>query len=469
MAATSTHTFSKAAGAQEENSFTAQDSRRSPRAIGNARRGPSGSAPTGGIAKTDRAKGVMTVPGAFSGPPVNTPIVTDVALMGEDGMIGNRGNNWGGHQVRHVLHRDGTERVVYVGGAPEGRRRSWHLMKRAPNGDWMEESAGQTDHEVFLLRDPSTDTAHLLAFPLGVPTVYASPMFKPQTIPGWAKETYPYISAGIGADGTLIVKSYSDQLIGHQYTRDTEMQYVSGRFRNGAWAFRPPVKKYVGDRYTYDYVLPGAFGNPEEFADVGIRNLAKNVAGVPDNKDAYVWDGVRQFKTAVSSADALSYQDLIPKRTRLGKATSKATFMYAQDVFADSKGRLLSLHSVSDDGKPGVTHFTVSDAAGNRLQQTTLPIGGNIRIYEDAKHRLWLLRMLAGTGEHASALLFRLAEKDGAFSLQSSTDVSKIFPDGYSGGATIAAPRGGNPIGDTIVGSYPSDRKMYSFHIRLPD
>jgi len=43
-----------------------------------------------------------------SGPAVTTAYVERVETVATDGYSGNSGNDWGGHQVRHTVHDDGT-------------------------------------------------------------------------------------------------------------------------------------------------------------------------------------------------------------------------------------------------------------------------------------------------------------------------------------------------------------------------
>jgi hypothetical protein len=76
------------------------------------------------------------------------------------------------------------------------------------------------------------------------------------------------------------------------------------------------------------------------------------------------------------------------------------------DVFVDSKARPFVLHIETNPNGSSGNYLTVSDAAGNRLYQGLLSDqGGDPRIFEDSKNRLWLLIMWAGPNGASAKLL----------------------------------------------------------------
>lgn len=404
---------------------------------------------------------------AFSGPEVSIPTVKRVEVVASDARPGDRGDGWGGHQPRYVVHDDGVERLLYIRGDLSGPGRNWRLMRRAPNGGWAQEATGQTDSDAFLMREPITDTAHIVSFPNQTPTVHSQSGFLPVRIPGsWPTQANAYQGAGIGPSGALVIKTQFDQKLNNVDTQTTETHYGAGQLVGFTWEFNPVVKKYIGERYAYDFILPGAWGNPAEFADVSLRDILKGVAGFPGLNVSYVFDGVRQVRTGLSDSQGWAQVDLIPKRSIV--VDGAITHMAGQDVFADSKGRLLSLYRIADPGKDvaSFVFLTASDAAGNRLgPQIKLDLGGNLRFYEDAKNRLWLLQIVSGTVPWVR--LHRLRDD---LSIASTVDLSKAFPSlGYDGFVHLATPRGGNTLGDTITGAYPAGSKVVAFSIRLPN
>jgi hypothetical protein len=344
-------------------------------------------------------------------------------------------------------------------------------MKRSLGSTaWVQEAAGQTNSEAFVVRDPKSDTAHVISFPSGVPTIMSAPAFAPAVIRSgeWPAADGAYKSAGIGKDGTLVLKDIYDRYSSGIATKDTETVWASGKWGGSAWSFNPVVRQYIGERHCYSYVLPGAFGIGSEFVDVSERDVRKEVAGLPNLNTNYAWDGVRLHRSSVTSTSGWGTVDIMPKRTEPSTTTTSAAFMYFMDVLADSKGRLLTLHRVSDPaGGPSGTFLTVNDGAGNRLYQAPLSYqSGNPRMFEDGKGRLWVL--VQGWGSSGADMrLFRLNDD---FTLGTMTNLSSSFSGfPYEGMGRIAATRGGNVIGNTVSGSYNNGSQVVAWSIRLPD
>src|SRR5262249_49367901 len=155
----------------------------------------------------------------------------------------------------------------------------------------------------MLVRDPATDTAHVVAFPAQIAKVMSSPSFAPVTIRSgeWNVQDAAYQGVAIGSDGTLVVKNQYDYLTGGVSTKDTATDYAAGKWNGSAWVFNPVVKKYIGERYCYDYILPGAYGNTSEFVGVSTRDVTKVVAGLPNLTAAFAWDGVREYRSGTTS------------------------------------------------------------------------------------------------------------------------------------------------------------------------
>lgn len=407
--------------------------------------------------------GYSNMASATTPSPVTTPYVMRVETVATDGRTGAGDNGWGGHQVRYTTHADGTEHALYIRGGLNDTTRNWRLVKRAANGGWSEAATNQTHHEAHIVRT-SDDRVHVVAFPNNVATIYSSPSFAPVTIrPGEMPKVLTYVGVGIGADDTIVIKSYTDPC--SPCTAATTAVWASGAWNGASWAFHPVVQQYVGDRYAYDYVLPGAFGNPDEFVHVANRDVLKAVAGLPNLTASYVWDGMRAFVSGITNTTAWRQFDVMPRRTPPSNTTTSAAFMYFMDVFADSSHRLITLHRVTDPAGPSGLYLTVDDAAGHQLYQGIPSYqGGYPRIFEDSKGRLWLLALQSGTPH------VRLYRVNSDFTLGAYTDLSSAFANRPIGErARLAVPRGGNLVDNTITGYYPYGATITAFKIRLPD
>jgi hypothetical protein len=394
---------------------------------------------------------------AFSGPPVATAFVSRFDVVADDAYRGNSGNGWGGHQLRDTVHDDGTVRMLYVVGAQEGAGRGWRLMRLPPGGSWQLEAEGQTDTEAMLFRDPTTDLPHVISFVGDLPHLSSGPTFATVAIPGdWTNQRTPYKSVGVGADGTVVLQNYEDLLLDGTYSKDVDWQWAKGNWNGSQMIWGTVQKKYIGLRRSYHYLLPGAFGDPGEFVGVSLWN-GKKEHTAPLVEGPYVWDGVYQGRARIDDASSLTFSWTMEHRTQPDE--TEAAWMAIQDSYSDRAGRLLTVHYVTDPNGPSGMYLTVSNSSGQLHQGIVAGIGGgNPRVLEDALGRLWLIEF----GETAN--LFRVNDD---FTLGEPTALD--FPR-YEGAARIAAPRGGNVVGDTIIGSYvTSYGEMIAFGVRLPN
>ena len=150
----------------------------------------------------------------------------------------------------------------------------------------------------------------------------------------------PYAGLGIGADGTVALVNYYDQLLDGTYSKDCERHWAAAKWNGSAMAWGPVQKKYIGLRRAYNYVMPGAFGNTAEWAGVSLWNGKKEYSA-PLVPGPYIWDGVYEERALISDAQSLRLADVMPRRTE--PSETQQSFMALQDSLADSRGRMLTL------------------------------------------------------------------------------------------------------------------------------
>jgi hypothetical protein len=234
---------------------------------------------------------------------------------------------------------------------------------------------------------------------------------------------------------------------------------MSGKWNGTSWDWNPLVRKYQGTRYTYDYILPNKF-NAGEFLSLQLKNL-KNSTG------SYTKDEVRVMRTGMTNTN--SYTTSLVMTTNATVDTTNPAWMQEEDAFVDSKGRLFIIHRVTDPNGVVVSgqYLTVKDANLNTIYQGRMSDqNGNARIFEDAKGRIWVYRMQSS----ATNPLARLHLLNSDFTLGTTWTISNLFAGKpFDIGVRIAAPRGGNVIGNTLYGTYPYQNTLYAFKIRLPD
>ena len=251
--------------------------------------------------------------------------------MASDGLTAgdDRGNGHGGHQPRHTRHNDGTERMVYLGGASDGTGRWWKLMKRPPNGSWQLEAQGQTNNEAMLFLGPHhrSGARHFVSRGCAAHQLRACVQgggpFRARRTTRAARTRV----SSIGADGTVALVNYYDQLLDGTYSKDCERHWAAAQWNGSAMAWGPVQKKYIGLRRAYNYVMPGAFGNTAEWAGVSLWNGKKEYSA-PLVPGPYIWDGVYEERALISDAQSLRLADVTPRRTE--PSETQQSFMALQ-------------------------------------------------------------------------------------------------------------------------------------------
>lgn len=401
---------------------------------------------------------------------MEVPYIQAIEAVASDASIPGRSyihNSWGQHQPRITQHTDGSTRILYLSTDAE-RNVIWRLMLRKPTGAWSLEATGTSNDDVMLIRDPLTDKAHVLAWPAGIPTITTFPDAIPNVIPGsWG--VYPptarhYAALGVASDGTTCLKA-SKELYREQSTLRTSVEYECGTYSSAtkAWNWSPFVSHYVGPRFTYDYIFPAPQGLSRAIYGMATSDLYKEVTEVPDLDTAYgnyVFNGIRAYSMSIDSDRVWSNRDIriarnAPKEKALDTKVS-APAMRLQDALIDSQGRSFSAFFVDDSSAPGVRglFLAVSDRSGALVFESKLklPNYGYVRLYEDAKNRMWLL--WCATGSQASQFyLYPIIESakppssgsPAAFELGKYTDLSASFSSYVLyDNLYLAVPRGGN-------------------------
>ena len=429
------------------------------------------------------------------------PVAADASI----GIASTIPNIWGGHQPRIARFADGSVRIIYLTADAAGNV-TWHLMRRAPAGGWSQEAFGATTDDVGVLRDPRDDRAYVMAWPNSVPTAYAAPAFAATKVPGsWQvlpSKYRQYGNFGMGQDGTLCVKASREVNVA-PVTSQAKTEYACGKFdgATNTWSWGPQVSHFIGLRHTYDYLFPNPKGLPEGLYATSQRDLHKSASNVPlldPARAPYVYNGTRSYTTGLYSDSGWVQND--PALTVFAPVgATKAPVAKLTDSYVDSKGRVLSTWHKEDplDATVYGTYLTVTTATGTQLYSAKWPapleIYGNVRIFEDAKDRLWL--MWSNRGNKTTEIkLYPIVESAGPkFTLGTATDVSKAtFPYAIDGTVYFAAPRGGNAkslyvdaimnaCSTTFVTGVPYDgatcyntdgsalERVFYMRIRLPD
>ena len=431
-----------------------------------------------------------------------------IAQDGEGDQNKSLANSWGFHQPRVTAHNDGTMRVLYLktnANSALGGKIQWRLMKRAASGGWSQEATGYSYDDVYLFRDPTTDLAHVLTWPTaGVATVLSGPSYAGHVVQGnWPRIVAPvgrnYGGAGIGTDGTFCLK-VSRELPSLPETSQSYTDYTCGKHNKstGAWNWNSQSSHYIGARRAYDYVFPGASGTTGTFLATSQANPYKFATSMIQSTEDYIFNGVRFYTSSTNGDIPWKQTDILSSITMAlpGQGTTPPTARQS-DGFVDSKRRLLTTYYLQDPLGTWTrgSYLVVTNTSGSVLYRTRLavPEYGYVRIFEDAKHRLWVL-WTSARPTLTSMYLYRLNEGTGSsgtstFQVSSTPTVldAKFKPYQIVGNVFLATPRGGSAITNAVHGLFlgcdntyvsgddscfpngSGKQRIFGFRLRLPD
>ena len=431
-----------------------------------------------------------------------SPTLTRLELVANDGIseVQPLPNHWGQHQTRVTVHRDGTVRVLYLalGG---GGSLNWRLMRRSPaSGIWTLEATGNSVDDVQLVRNPVNDAVHVVAWPNSVATVYTSPTYLPERVPGrWqtlSAASRHYSSTGIGSDGSMCLKT-SVELASAIPTISTILQTTCGRFDAGLrkWTWSPQMSQIAGLRRAYDYLFPGGYGQANQLvgtAQVDVHKAALGLAFLRSTQGDYVFNGVSSYTMNTDTGLAWDLRNLVQPLT-VPASVSQLPVVKQIDAYIDRSKRLFSIFYSTDPmaRTPDGIYMKVTDSRNVQLfasRLTALPAYGFARVFDDAQGRLWLLWSNLGT-QMSHVVLYRVQMSAGAITLSNPTDLSsKFVPYAIQGSPLLALPRGGQLVDNSVDGllitcdgffmrnilssCYPSGvnrQKIVSFRIQLPN
>ncbi len=386
------------------------------------------------------------------------PTLGSFELVADDGNAGKPiSNDWGRNQPRVTRHNDGTLRVLYLPYTTDGKVH-WTLMKRPAGATtWQAEETGVSTDDVVLLRDPQTDLAYVIAFPDSAPTAYASPGFAPSAIgSGWQVFSgRHYGGVGIGSDGRVCLKASLESDTVH-----TQTHYICGKYDGiSAWSWGSKVTRAIGERHAYDYLFPGGYGDLSRLIASSQSDVLKSATIYKDLGGIdYVFNGARQYQTGIASASDAEWSEnelfgpYSPMAVPPPPAPPPSAPLARQlDSFIDSRGRMFSSYFVDSSSAARGFYLAVTNAHKDALYDarwTQLPAYGEVRIFEDGSHRLWLL--WTASVNKGNFILYPIVENatTHAFSLGTGTDLSADLQQNWLVSTQLAVPRGGQVLDD---------------------
>lgn len=339
-------------------------------------------------------------------------------------------NNWGGHQNRIVVDTSGNVRCLYLTLNTSNGVTSWKLMKRSiPNtnfgvGTWSIEATGTTFDDVDVFLDPRDQTCYVTAWPNGTLSIYSSRdnYQSAYAVPGnW--ESLPAVSrhyggVGISPDGTIAFKASRELTYITYPTDSTNTEYTTIKYNTATaqWSNTPYVKKYIGNRYAYDYIWcdPYPLNQGNVIYGSPLWDAYYLACGYPGVGGGYEFPGYKFWSSLPQDDSAwFEFNDQLRDPNHLTAVADPS--MYPFDAYRDSFGRTFIILYCAGDGSSTLTansrvqgmYLVVFDQSRRKIYDKIMPAingYGFPRLLEDYNHNLYMFWLNQGATAPACTL-----------------------------------------------------------------
>ncbi len=389
-------------------------------------------------------------------------MVTDQAYADPDHYIPN---SWGVQKNRFIRTSTGDLFTVYNTEGTEDHR-TWHLMHKAPGGNWQEIKTGDAGAEPINIVRGANDEIHLFAWP-GVKgqlqhfvSTDLGQTFKSEILAGGWNTNHEQGYSGSGTDAL-------GDIVFFQTGADKPgiFNWIYYNHTTQTWAFH---KNTIDYRYTYAFFLPGL---QNDLTIVAMRDVRRQELGyAAGNSDFdYVFDTVKYFHVSdVMQTNAPMTQTQVAQVAPQNSSDYDLT--YLTDTYIDTAGRTHILYNNMYDGPH---HAVMQD--GKVITDVKIPhmsnaAGQKMRIVQDSMGHFYII-----TIDNDGSLLVDTATADDTDGTHMGT-ITKFNMgdnrgcndnDDYCHSPTFTVPRSGDKLSDTIDGTYGNQNKEIYFRINL--
>ncbi|MBA4387322.1 MAG: hypothetical protein C0404_05030 [Verrucomicrobia bacterium] len=408
------------------------------------------------------------------------PRIEQLEVVTTNAVVGDGGNNWGGHQTRITRTKDGVFTAYTTGqsdppGAPwrayDGSPRYWKLALRTETG-WKVIAEDKSGREPVNLMAGPDGRLHIIAWPDGIPHLWSGMpsngaiVIKGTPIPGpWVVNNWPYGAAGISLKGDIaLVQSTTEEAPG---------RFIWGYLQSGTNKWQTGSVP-VQHRHCYSYILPEGDGR---LSFTSTRDVLSPALGYKKSSTThslgYVFNRLGYWTT-----DDVFRKPMIELQVDESVPSKEYSEVWAcgtsVDTYVDTKGRTHVLYffmGPDTRGKQFIRHAVVEN--GKVVKMVQLP--------EE------LSQYFVGAGEKDKPKFCRmLQDSTGRFYLLGTTAI--IPSDSEDGtkpgkpvplelndhmveysGIAVSSPRGGTPPSDIIDCVFPTagGKQVVYFRLRL--
>jgi len=390
-------------------------------------------------------------------------LVTDQAFSQDDNYIPN---SWGVQKNRFVRTSTGDFFTIYNTEGTHANR-TWHLVHKAPGGNWQEIKSGNAGSEpINILRGPN-DEIHLFAWPgtkgqlQHVVSTDLGKTFKTEMLAGdWnVNDEQGYSGSGTNALGNIVFFQ-----TGADKPGVFNWIYYSPETRH--WTFHKNIIDY---RYTYAFFMPGY---QNDLTIAAVRDVRRQEVGYqPASKSDfdYVFDNIKYFHINDVRQDTVTLDQTEVKQVE-PQNRDDYDLTYLTDAYIDTAGRTHILYNNLYDGPHHAIIQSGKVVTDVKIPNISNGAGQKMRIIQDSLGHFYII-----TIDDNGSLIVDTANADDTDGTQMGT-ITKFDVgdnpgcndnDDFCHSPTFTTPRNGHKLSDTIDGVYGHRNKEIYFRINL--
>ncbi len=372
-------------------------------------------------------------------------------------------NSWGVQKNRIIRTTTGDLFTVFISQGDDAQDRQWHLIHKAPDGNWQEIKTGNAGVEpINILRGPRNEI-HLFAWPGNQGQLQhlissdGGKSFQSEWIPGaWAgQQEQGYSGSGINERGDIVFFQTGTEKSGvFNWTYYNATKHI--------WTFHSNTFDY---RYTYAFVIPG--GN-NDLTMVAMRDVIREELGYPaaprDDFD-YVYNAIKYFHVSNVDNPKSTFTQTMVKEVHPRNNTDYA-ITYLTDSYIDTQGRT---HILYNDLYDGPHHAIIQDGRVIKDVRQNIVDGNKMRIIQDTKGRFYIISV----DDHGMLNIYHGGPNDtDGTQLEPATKLNVSQHPGctnydFCHSPTFTVPRNGHALADYIDGVYGNYQSEIYFRVRL--
>jgi len=367
-------------------------------------------------------------------------------------------NSWGVQKNRVIRTSSGDVFTVFTSPGPDNHNTQWHLMHRKPDGSWEQVNEGNAGTEpINILRGPN-DEIHLFAWPgtqgklLHFVSTDLGKTFISETIPGQWTNAQGYSGAAIDPEGNIVFFQSGD---------DQPGRFLWTYYTAAAQQWQFHISQFDW-RYTYAFFF---LGNNHDLTITAVRDVKREELGYAQ-KDGfdYLLNSIKYFYISDVNHPNLTQKVVTQVQPQSNQDTDVT---YLTDSYMDTQGRTHILYHNQYDGPH---HIIIENGQVIRDVKLNIESANKARIIQDAVGHFYIITM-DESGKTLNVYPGSASDTDGTqLNAPVNLDISQYpgctDPD-FCHEPTFTVPRAGNPLSNTLDGTYGNFNKEFYFRLKL--